>query len=611
MSYDHERLLSRLMTFCHGLDQPKAGELGILDSHMERVQACLRAAQAEPTLPQNEVVDQYVDSGAFSSTSGNMPLFRRSLRRFDDQTTRAKKKQLRGEKKLQKWPGILSKRRKPLIDFEDTSGVSPRNSLSGWEMLKQETIELATQAQAQDCGVLTTSTKVKLDTSGFFVDRQSTKGVSEGDSDIRKKFKGREHRALKKLNVVEKKPMPSEKQTGIRAKPVLEENRDVKSEVDQINTGIDEKQYVEIASYSARTDNVRQIFMKQRLSGLGGEEKNHTDAPFDELNSQDSTKEDPRNGIDDLDPNAGKNSHSIAKLVNDFEQDADTVFLTYSQSSSECTTGDADSEMESQINTVEDKEESEPRHHKTSQRTCNDVVEESAVNDTAGNSEDAMSDPMPSDGVCGYVSLNRVHDTSNSDRSDESSTKQVRSEEEKEEAKWHAKSNFATPLGATSQEIDALNRFLSVVGPNFNGRDISFADRKNIYDNARKVGLNKVMVNKFLDQSAGLAAVGLPSTVSDLSACSTYSSSPNSLRLAKSASSDDSSVSGTTKESENMSYYSLPRTSPQTDVDFRCADTLKKYFWTGSKMTGKELLESLGAVVIGDKSDNDSVHLEA
>ena len=60
------------------------------------------------------------------------------------------------------------------------------------------------------------------------------------------------------------------------------------------------------------------------------------------------------------------------------------------------------------------------------------------------------------------------------------------------------------PLGATVEEIGLLNRFLKVVGPDFNGNNLSLADRERIHEVALLESIPETFLNQMLDQSAGI-----------------------------------------------------------------------------------------------------------
>jgi hypothetical protein len=511
-----------------------------------------------------------------------MPLFRIGFKRFDDQAAKAKKKKLKKQKKKRKMSGILSKQREPLVTFEDSSGVSPKNSLSRWEELQQE-------KQEDNSGVLQASTKENKQTSGIIVDSQIKKGMHKDENNPWKTSEehSRLFRKTKKCQVLTK-PARLNKDKAIKSKPVLADHG--------------ENQLERAEKYIGENEN--KAASPPDKSALKDASKKEEEIPEDETSFPDPELEDPSEcsmDKDRIEPREPKKEHESL-----------TFELTYSQSSSESVTEPTHSGVEN-LAVVKDESDKEALVDPASRTIIDDMTKENTVPASDAifdNATEVMSDINPSAGVSGYVTLNHMQKNSHSERSLESSIREVGSDEEVEEAKWRAKSNMATPLGATTQEIDALNRFLSVVGPDFNGRNVSFADRKEIYDSARKVGLNKVMVNKLLDQCAGVSTVELASTFSDLSACSTYSTSTTSMRLTKSASSDQTSTTSYTKESDNISYYNLPRTSPHTDTNYGCVglDTFKKSFWKESRKTGQDILESLGAVVIGD---NESVHLEA
>jgi len=62
------------------------------------------------------------------------------------------------------------------------------------------------------------------------------------------------------------------------------------------------------------------------------------------------------------------------------------------------------------------------------------------------------------------------------------------------------------PIGASLSEIEMLNIFLAVLGPNF-ARFISERELDDLYHRSRKVGLPEEFINRMLDQSAGIVTV--------------------------------------------------------------------------------------------------------
>ena len=60
------------------------------------------------------------------------------------------------------------------------------------------------------------------------------------------------------------------------------------------------------------------------------------------------------------------------------------------------------------------------------------------------------------------------------------------------------------PLGASMEEIEMINKFLAIVGSNFDGSSLSIEERENLHHEAAKAGLSEDFLNKMLDQSAGI-----------------------------------------------------------------------------------------------------------
>jgi hypothetical protein len=182
-------------------------------------------------------------------------------------------------------------------------------------------------------------------------------------------------------------------------------------------------------------------------------------------------------------------------------------------------------------------------------------------------------------------------------------------------------SSTTKPLGATMEEIDMLNKFLSIAGPNFNGSEISIEDRDKLHDDALNAGLSEAFINKLLDQSAGIRRWEEQSMASETSSLADSRSrgrcrrprEPNtpsestcgrSLGTKSTMDSDMSHSTKYTKDTESISYYTYDddgftrRLSPKTEVlAFGCADQFEKYFWMESKVTGQDMLDNVAAAM--------------
>lgn len=153
-------------------------------------------------------------------------------------------------------------------------------------------------------------------------------------------------------------------------------------------------------------------------------------------------------------------------------------------------------------------------------------------------------------------------------------------------------------------DSDDLNVFFSVVGPNFDAQSLSPDEREEIYQKAATAGLSEAVVNEFFNRSAGIhddddevsAFSELSNIPSPPPAESNIPSPPPAepTNLLNKDSLDHSQTTGNTEDSDNTAYYNLPRKSPQEeDVNFNCTDTLTKYFWSDSQVTGGTLYENI------------------
>mmetsp|Transcript_2744 Transcript_2744/g.6424 ORF Transcript_2744/g.6424 Transcript_2744/m.6424 type:complete len:520 (-) Transcript_2744:96-1655(-) len=519
-----------------------------------------------------------------------MPFFRKVSRASADKAKGAKPKKQKDSNKKKKKTGLfLRKKKKPLINYEDASRASSTQPQPRWNKLEIETDFTGMQPSTKgiDKTPLTANDKK---TPGIIVDGQikhkkqeaSDQNWVDFDNNSQLLAQGDEkNRAFSTMQAIQ------EGDELDFAKQNQTPTRD--GQENELLGPIDTDEYVE------RTMLVQTSYPDQ--------EQQYTPKSSKDVDNHgsDSTTSDQ----DNLTPPHEESSGD------DF-----TYELTYSQSAS----SEGDHESVQQRENDDEKLDDEPdvlqeeKDHQEEQEDEEDEEEDDEPEDEKEELDD--SDPSMS----AYVSLHRIQKSDITYESTESSLKPSRSDEDSQLSEWKPKSNMTNPLGATPQEIDALNRFLSVVGPNFNGRNLSLGDRKEIYDGARKVGLNKVLVDKFLDQSAGIDTVEEASTFSDISPSSTYSSTSRSIMMAKSEFSDQTSTTGYSRDSGNsgsIRYNYLPRTSdsPHANQNYGCKGIFGDFFWNDPKKarkdilkTGKGILESIGAVVVGEDG---SVHGEA
>ncbi|KAL3939653.1 MAG: hypothetical protein SGBAC_005654 [Bacillariaceae sp.] len=532
-----------------------------------------------------------------------MPFFKKSSRASADKAAGPKTKKQKDSKK-KKGRFLRTKKKTPLIHCEDASRASSTQPQPRWSKIETDFTGIAntslTENNKTTLGIIVDSQieneKVEASAKAWVPLENTTQFLTHGDDENRAFSAMQSIQEGDELNFAKLNHTPNEQDN-------------------EPSGPIDTDEYVE-RMMSVQTS-FPEDYVQKHVARSSEDIKKH------DPNSTTSHKDDFKISVQTSFPDQEQkytprssehaDNHSSDSTTSNKDDctppHGDDVTLTYSQSAASV----GDDESVQQKAQVAAEVDDEPKA----------LQEEEGSEDE----EEKLADSDPT--MSAYVSLHRVQKSDLTENSTASSLKPSRSDEGSQPSDWKPKSNMTDPLGATPQEIDALNRFLSVVGPNFNGRNLSFGNRKDIYDGARKVGLNKVLVDKFLDQSAGIATVDIEeaSSYNDISPCSTYSSTySRSIKWAKSEYSDQTSATGYSRYSDNtrdsdnsgsIHYKYLPRTgdSPHANQNAGCKGIFGEFFWHDSKKAtkdifrkGQDILESIGVVVAGE--EDESVHGE-
>jgi hypothetical protein len=170
------------------------------------------------------------------------------------------------------------------------------------------------------------------------------------------------------------------------------------------------------------------------------------------------------------------------------------------------------------------------------------------------------------------------------------------------------------PLGATVEEIEMINKFLSVAGPYFDGAHLSCDERAVLYEKALQVGIEEDFVNRLLDQSAGILLFEQRSMSTaasegrDPSASARLGSPSESTVTGRSLRTKDTggvSMDDHTKTTIGTSYSECTydedgfnKKTPKTEANFSC---LTNIFWMeSSNIVGDDMLENVQAVMSAD-----------
>ena len=185
------------------------------------------------------------------------------------------------------------------------------------------------------------------------------------------------------------------------------------------------------------------------------------------------------------------------------------------------------------------------------------------------------------------------------------------------------------PIGSSLEEIDLLNRFLKVAGPNFNGMDLTIIERERIHDDALRSGIPENFLNTILDQSAGILRWEDRSVVSNSSlttersfwgsrrrskhantpggssvrtrntatTSSTFSWRSRGTGLYSSGMDNPSSLSVTTRD-----YSNCEASQASVPGGWTCMFNLQKHFWSDLQ---SQVVNTVGVAIVGE---SESVH---
>jgi hypothetical protein len=183
----------------------------------------------------------------------------------------------------------------------------------------------------------------------------------------------------------------------------------------------------------------------------------------------------------------------------------------------------------------------------------------------------------------------------------------------------NAHSGREKPIGASMEEIEMLNCFLKVVGPHFNGTELSIIEREKIYDQALRAGLSDGFLNKILDQSAGIRLwEDRSDDASSTSSMKTGFSTLHSRRVHKRNTNTSGGSSVKTKNSvftssTNASFVSglsvvtrdAATISASDAGGWTCMFNLEKHFWSDLQ---SQMVGTVSTVISRDSGD--SIHSE-
>ncbi|VEU36290.1 unnamed protein product [Pseudo-nitzschia multistriata] len=159
--------------------------------------------------------------------------------------------------------------------------------------------------------------------------------------------------------------------------------------------------------------------------------------------------------------------------------------------------------------------------------------------------------------------------------------------------------NEEQPLGASLNEIEMMNTFLAVAGPNFDG-SLSAKEMEELHDRSRNAGLPVEFTNRMLDQAAGIFM------------CDGNNDSKLPIkqgsRIAESLPMRDNEVPSIPPPlSTNNNTYDEAGFTRKTPKEHSALDCFKSTFLAeSSNIVGGDMIENIQAAVSGDSSDTKS-----
>jgi hypothetical protein len=149
------------------------------------------------------------------------------------------------------------------------------------------------------------------------------------------------------------------------------------------------------------------------------------------------------------------------------------------------------------------------------------------------------------------------------------------------------------PIGASLNEIEMINIFLTVLGPDFDG-SLSTKELEALHHRSRKAGLTKEFTNSMLDQSAGILMRGKknePDLVNRRPSYSVQSLQTKYTVVSPTASANSSS-------DETYDDHGFTRKTPKAQSKIDC---LVETFWAeSSNIVGGDMIENVQAALSGD-----------
>mmetsp|Transcript_27325 Transcript_27325/g.56566 ORF Transcript_27325/g.56566 Transcript_27325/m.56566 type:complete len:316 (+) Transcript_27325:2-949(+) len=155
-----------------------------------------------------------------------------------------------------------------------------------------------------------------------------------------------------------------------------------------------------------------------------------------------------------------------------------------------------------------------------------------------------------------------------------------------------------TPIGASLDELEMINTFMNVLGPNFGG-PLSAKELESVYERSQKAGLTKEFTDRMLDESAGIlmwekkTEPDMVSNKQDSPSVTTFQMNHNTASQTEAA----SSIVGELYDDEGFT-----RKTPKEQSKIDC---LVNTFWAdSSNIIGGEMIENIQAAL---SKDNESM----
>jgi hypothetical protein len=147
------------------------------------------------------------------------------------------------------------------------------------------------------------------------------------------------------------------------------------------------------------------------------------------------------------------------------------------------------------------------------------------------------------------------------------------------------------PIGASLNEIDMINKFLTILGPDYDGSLITDENLEDVHDRSGKAGLTKTFTNKMPNQSADIQKLDGPDIAN-------VQPSPDLQAFETKCNEVSKSVPTSNISNDTYDDREFTRKTPKEQSKMDC---LVDTFWAeSSNIVGGDMIQNIQAALSGD-----------